>query len=84
MVGLVPEGVNSHTFELIPSDIIKINYADLIIIDGLNLEANVEKTATNAISKNPNIHLLKLGDKKTSKQEWIFDFSFPKEKNLIK
>lgn len=63
MVGLVPEGVNSHTFELIPSDIIKINYADLIIIDGLNLEANVEKTATNAISKNPNIHLLKLEDK---------------------
>ena len=46
MVGLVPEGVNSHTFELIPSDIIKINDADLIIIDGLNLEANVEKTAT--------------------------------------
>ena len=85
MVGLVPEGVNSHTFELIPSDIIKINDADLIIIDGLNLEANVEKTATNAISKNPNnIHLLKLGDKTISKQEWIFDFSFPKEKNLIK
>ena len=83
MVGLVPEGVNSHTFELISSDIIKINDAD-IIIDGLNLEANVEKTATNAISKNPNIHLLKLGDKTISKQEWIFDFSFPKEKNLIK
>lgn len=62
MVGLVPEGVNSHTFELIPSDIIKFNDADLIIIDKLNLEANIEKTATNA-TKNPNIHLLKLGDK---------------------
>lgn len=62
MVGLVPEGVNSHTFELIPSDIIKINDADLIIIDGLNLEANVEKTATNAISKNPNRYsLIKTG-----------------------
>lgn len=84
MVGLVPKAVNSHTFELIPSDIIKINDADLNIIDGLNLEANVEKTATNAISKNPNIHLSKLGDKTISKQDWIFDFSFPKEKNLIK
>jgi ABC-type Zn uptake system ZnuABC Zn-binding protein ZnuA len=80
LIGLVPEGVNSHTIELIPSDIININDADLIIIDGLNLEANVEKTATNAISKNPDIQLLKLGDKTISKQDWIFDFSFPKEK----
>ncbi|HEY9486674.1 MAG TPA: metal ABC transporter substrate-binding protein, partial [Nitrososphaeraceae archaeon] len=47
LVGLVPEGVNSHTFELIPSDTIKINDADLVIIDGLNLEANIEKIAEN-------------------------------------
>src|ERR671910_531912 len=63
------------------SDIIKINDADLIIIDGLNLEADVEKTAENVISKNPNkIQLLKLGDNTISKREWIFDFSFPKDK----
>ena len=81
LIGLVPEGVNSHTFEMIPSDIIKINDADLIIIDGLNLEADVEKTAENVISKNPNkIQLLKLGDNTISKGEWIFDFSFPKDK----
>ena len=81
LIGLVPEGVNSHTFEIIPSDIIKINDADLIIIDGLNLEADVEKTAENAISKNPNnIQLLKLGDNTISKGDWIFDFSFPKDK----
>ena len=81
LIGLVPEGVNSHTFEMIPSDIIKINDADLIIIDGLNLEADVEKTAKNAISKNlKNIQLLKLGDNTISKGDWIFDFSFPKDK----
>ena len=80
LVGLVPEGVNSHTFELIPSDTIKINDADLIIIDGLNLEANIEKIAENVISKNPSIRLLKLGDNTISKKEWVFDFSFPKEK----
>src|SRR5918995_3814632 len=81
LIGLVPEGVNSHTFEMNPSDIIKINDADLIIIDGLNLEADVEKTAENVISKNPNnIQLLKLGDNTISKREWIFDFSFPKDK----
>ena len=80
LVGLVPEGVNSHTFELIPSDTIKINDADLVIIDGLNLEANIEKIAENVISKNPSIRLLKLGDNTISKKEWVFDFSFPKEK----
>jgi manganese/iron transport system substrate-binding protein len=79
LIGLVPEGVNSHTFEIIPSDLIKINNADLIIIDGLNLEANVEKIAENAIAKNSNIQLLKLGDSTISKDQWIFDFSFPKE-----
>jgi ABC-type Zn uptake system ZnuABC Zn-binding protein ZnuA len=80
LIGLVPEGVNSHTFEIIPSDLIKINDADLIIIDGLNLEANIEKIAENAIAKNPSIQLLKLGDNTISKEEWVFDFSFPKEK----
>ena len=80
LVGLVPEGVNSHTFELIPSDTIKMNDADLVIIDGLNLEANIEKIAENVISKNPSIRLLKLGDNTISKKEWVFDFSFPKEK----
>ena len=79
LIGLVPEGVNSHTFEFIPSDLIKINSADLIIIDGLNLEANIEKIAENAIAKNSNIQLLKLGENTISKEEWIFDFSFPKE-----
>ena len=80
LIGLVPEGVNSHTFDLVPSDAIKINNADLIIIDGLNLETEVEKIANNAIAKNSKIHLLKLGDNTVIKADWIFDFSFPKEK----
>ena len=80
LIGLVPEGVNSHTFDLVPSDAIKINNADLIIIDGLNLETEVEKIANNAITKNSKIHLLKLGDNTVDKADWIFDFSFPKEK----
>jgi ABC-type Zn uptake system ZnuABC Zn-binding protein ZnuA len=79
LIGLVPEGVNSHTFELVPSDAIKINDAELVIIDGLNLETDVEKIAENAISKNPSIQLLKLGDNTISQDQWIFDFSFPKK-----
>ena len=80
LIGLVPEGVNSHTFDLVPSDAIKINNADLIIIDGLNLETEIEEIANNAIAKNSKIHLLKLGDNTVDKADWIFDFSFPKEK----
>lgn len=81
LVGLVPEGVNSHTFELRPSDVIKINKADLVIIDGLGLETNIEKIADELKNKKgDNLHILKLGDNTISKGEWIFDFSFPKEK----
>jgi ABC-type Zn uptake system ZnuABC Zn-binding protein ZnuA len=54
LTGLVPEGVNSHTFELVPSDVIKVNNADLVIIDGLGLETNVEEIAElNRSKKSP-------------------------------
>ena len=42
LTGLIPEGVNSHTFKLVLSDVVKVNNADLVIIDGLGLETNVE------------------------------------------
>src|SRR5688572_19181448 len=79
LIGLVPEGVNSHTFELVPSDVIKVNNADLVIIDGLGLEKNVEDIAEQTRSKNPNLQILKLGDNTITPDQWMFDFSFPKE-----
>ncbi len=79
LTGLVPEGVNSHTFELVPSDVIKLNKADLVIINGLFLEDNIEKAVNELLKKNPNIQLLKLGDNTVNSTDWIFDFSFPKE-----
>src|SRR5262245_5229671 len=75
LVGLIPEGVNSHTFELVPSDIGKVSNADLIIIDGLGLESNVEKVADEARNKNPALQILKLGDNTITPKQWIFDFS---------
>ena len=80
LTGLVPEGVNSHTFELVPSDVIKVNNANLVIINGLGLESNLEDAALAAQSKNPKLQILKLGDKTISPAQWLFDFSFPKEK----
>jgi ABC-type Zn uptake system ZnuABC Zn-binding protein ZnuA len=78
-VGLVPEGFNSHTFELVPSDIVKVNNATLVIIDGLGLETNVEQIADQARSKNPQLQILKLADNTITPDQQIFDFSFPKE-----
>jgi ABC-type Zn uptake system ZnuABC Zn-binding protein ZnuA len=80
LTGLVPEGVNSHTFELVPSDVMKIASADLVIIDGLGLETNIEDVAEEAHKKNSKFEILKLGDNTISPNEWVFDFSFPKEK----
>ena len=81
LTGLVPEGVNSHTFELVSSDVIKVNNADLVIIDGLGLETNVEYVAQQAQSKNPQLQILKLGDNTITPAQQVFDFSFPKEKD---
>jgi ABC-type Zn uptake system ZnuABC Zn-binding protein ZnuA len=79
LTGLVPEGVNSHTFELVPSDVIKVNDADLVIIDGLGLETNIENVAQGAQGKNPQLQILKLGDSTITPAQWVFDFSFPRE-----
>jgi ABC-type Zn uptake system ZnuABC Zn-binding protein ZnuA len=79
LVGLVPEGVNSHMFELVPSDAVKVNNADLVVIDGLGLETNVEEVAEEAVNKNPQLQVLKLGDNTITQDQWVFDFSFPEE-----
>lgn len=79
LTGLVPEGINSHIFELVPSDVVKVNNADLIIIDGLGLETNIENVAEEARSRNTRLQILRLGDNTITPGQWVFDFSFPKE-----
>ncbi|GBC72946.1 Manganese-binding lipoprotein MntA [archaeon HR04] len=80
LIGIVPEGVDSHTFEPTPSDARRIRSADLVIINGLNLEVSFERIVDAAREDNPRIQLLKLADNTISHEEWIFDFSFPKER----
>jgi ABC-type Zn uptake system ZnuABC Zn-binding protein ZnuA len=80
LVGIVPEGIDSHTFEPTPSDVIMIRNADLVIINGLNLEISFERITEAARIDRPNIQLLKLADNTITYEQWIFDFSFPKEK----
>ncbi len=73
--GIVPEGVNSHTFEPAPSDAKVLAEADLIIINGLHLELPTQNLANKVKKKDAKV--LSLGDNTISRKEWKFDFSFP-------
>lgn len=76
--GIIPEGMDSHTFEPAPSDVKYIAEADLIILNGLNLETPTEKLAKARAKKGSKV--LKLGDNTITKKEWVYDFSFPEDK----
>jgi len=75
--GIIPDGVDSHTFEPKPSDAKVLAQADLIILNGLHLEEPMRKLAE--ANKKPGAEIKLLGDNTITEQEWIFDFSFPKE-----
>lgn len=76
ITGIVPEGVNSHTFEPIPSDSRTLGRADVIILNGLDLEIPTLKLAR--ANKKPTTPILLLGDRAISQGEHIYDFSFPR------
>lgn len=75
--GIVPEGVNSHTFEPAPSDSKKLAQADLIFVNGLNLELPTIKLAN--ANKKAGAEIVILGEQTLKPEEYIYDFSFPKE-----
>ncbi len=75
--GIVPEGVNSHTFEPAPSDAVKLSKADLIFINGLNLEIPSLEMAEANLKEGSEI--ISLGELTISPDEYVYDFSFPKE-----
>jgi ABC-type Zn uptake system ZnuABC Zn-binding protein ZnuA len=73
--GIVPEGTNSHTFEPAPSVATIVSQADLFVANGLFLEEpSIELARAN---KKPGAVILTLGDKAITRDEWVFDFSFP-------
>ena len=73
--GIVPEGVNSHTFEPAPSVAAVLAHADLIVLNGLFLEEPTLEMARS--NKAPDAIILSLGDGTIGREEWRFDFSFP-------
>jgi ABC-type Zn uptake system ZnuABC Zn-binding protein ZnuA len=73
--GLVPEGTNSHTYEPPVSDVTLIADADLIIINGLDLEEPTKELAES--NKKGSARLIELGDLTIDESEYRYDFSFP-------
>ncbi len=73
--GIVPEGVNSHTFEPRPSDAELLSEADLIVLNGLFLEEPTRELAE--ANAREDAVILELGTEVLPRDEWIFDFSFP-------
>jgi ABC-type Zn uptake system ZnuABC Zn-binding protein ZnuA len=78
--GLVPEGVNSHTFQPAPGDVQYLAQADLVVLNGLHLEIPIEKLIRS--SGKPGVTVVKLGEHTVGQAEWIFDASFPKAEGL--
>src|SRR6266550_7435187 len=58
IAGIIPEGINSHTFEPIPSDSKLLSSADLIILNGLDLETPTLELAQANLKQQASIYSL--------------------------
>jgi manganese/iron transport system substrate-binding protein len=78
--GIIPDGVDSHTFEPKPSDAKVLAKADLLIMNGAHLEGTTEAIAK-ANLKDPK-KIYKLADNTLSGEDektgFLYDFSFPR------
>ena len=75
--GIVPEGVNSHTFEPAPQDAELLSKADIIFVNGLKLEDPTLALAE--ANMKDGAEIVELGTIALPEADYIFDFSFPKD-----
>jgi manganese/iron transport system substrate-binding protein len=77
LTGIIPEGSDSHTFEPAPSDAKILARADLVFVNGLKLEEPTLQMAE--ANKKAGAEIVLLGEQTLTPDEYIYDFSFPKE-----
>ncbi|MGH3440907.1 MAG: metal ABC transporter substrate-binding protein [Nitriliruptorales bacterium] len=75
VVGLVPEGADSHTYDPPPSAARILSDAELFIANGLFLEQPAIELAEANLPAGAEI--LTLANRTITRDEWVFDFSFP-------
>ena len=76
VVGIVPEGTNSHTFEPKPSVAELLSTADVVYLNGLMLEEPTAELARQNAKKGAGI--IEWGRGRSPPIKYIYDFSFPK------
>ena len=77
ITGIVPEGTNSHTFEPPPQVAATMEDADVVFVNGLQLE---EPTLELAEQNAPDdAAIVSLGDEVLPESDYLYDFSFPEE-----
>jgi ABC-type Zn uptake system ZnuABC Zn-binding protein ZnuA len=72
VVGIVPEGTNSHTFEPRPSVAELLSTADVVYTNGLSLEE-----PTTDLAEETGAEVVELGNGTIDEDEYKYDFSFP-------
>ena len=77
IIGVVPEGTNSHTFEPPPSAAELMTTADVVFINGLQLEEPTKALAETNVSDG--VRIIELGDQTISPEQYKYDFSFPED-----
>ena len=75
VTGVVPEGVDSHTYEPSPSVAATLEDADVVFVNGLGLEQPTKALALANIGADAG--LCELGTTVLPEDQYIFDFSFP-------
>jgi len=75
--GVIPEGADSHTFEPPPSAAKVLSQADIVFVNGLKLEDPTRELAAGNLKKGAEV--VELGTRTITPDQYIFDFSFPRE-----
>ena len=77
VIGVIPEGEDSHTYEPKPSSAKVLSTADLVFVNGLQLEDPTKELAAGNLK--PEGQVIELGTLTIPPEQYVYDFSFPKE-----
>ena len=75
--GVIPEGTNSHTYEPRPSVAKLMATADIVFVNGLQLEDPTKEIAETNLRTGAQV--IEMGTLTIRPDQYIYDFSFPKD-----